>query len=123
MDDHSEDLTRDLESRAATARDASLPEIEGYRVLERLGEGGMGRVFLAEDLALRRRVAIKLISEELSRDAVTRGRFLREASAGYLDSCTRPFRSGLSGCTAGRCGHRGGLRRSYRSCPWPSGPG
>ena len=48
-----------------------------YVVLRLLGEGGMGAVYLAEDIVLQRRVAIKTISPEA--DETTRSRFLREA--------------------------------------------
>ena len=41
----------------------TLPEIPGYRFLQFLGQGGMGIVFEAEDLQLRRRVAIKMLGE------------------------------------------------------------
>jgi tetratricopeptide (TPR) repeat protein/predicted Ser/Thr protein kinase len=50
-----------------------------YRVIERLGEGGMGEVFLVEDLKLQRRAALKLISPNLTRDETRRQRFLQEA--------------------------------------------
>jgi serine/threonine protein kinase/tetratricopeptide (TPR) repeat protein len=53
--------------------------IAHYRVLERLGEGGMGEVFLAEDLKLQRRAALKLISPTLTRDETRRQRFVQEA--------------------------------------------
>jgi serine/threonine protein kinase len=52
-----------------------------YRLLERLGSGGMANVFLCEHLFLRRRVAIKLLPVERSRDGVAIERFYREARA------------------------------------------
>jgi tetratricopeptide (TPR) repeat protein len=50
-----------------------------YRVLERLGAGGMGEVFLVDDLKLHRRAALKLISSTLTLDETRRQRFLQEA--------------------------------------------
>jgi serine/threonine-protein kinase len=50
-----------------------------YRILTRLGCGGMGEVFLAEDPALRRGVAIKRIRPGLARDRTFRARLRREA--------------------------------------------
>jgi serine/threonine protein kinase/tetratricopeptide (TPR) repeat protein len=50
-----------------------------YRLLEKIGEGGMGVVYRAEDLRLRRRIALKFLPEPFSKDAEHRGRFLREA--------------------------------------------
>ncbi len=41
-------------------------EIGGYRLLRRIGEGGMGRVYEAEEIAGGRRVAVKLISAEFA---------------------------------------------------------
>ncbi len=56
-------------------------EIPGYRVLGVLGQGGMGQVYLAEDVALGRKVAVKLVREDLGNDDALHGRFLREARA------------------------------------------
>jgi WD40 repeat protein/tRNA A-37 threonylcarbamoyl transferase component Bud32 len=50
-----------------------------YRVLKALGAGGMGFVFLAEDVGLRRRVALKAMLPEVAAHAANRQRFLREA--------------------------------------------
>jgi len=52
-----------------------------YRIVRKLGGGGMGIVYEAEDLRLGRRVAIKLIPENLSSDTRAAQRFLREARA------------------------------------------
>ena|GEM_PF-1798714 len=60
---------------------AELPRLAQYRVLKKLGQGGMGMVFLAEDQKLHRLVALKVMLPEKRADPENRQRFLREARA------------------------------------------
>jgi serine/threonine protein kinase len=55
--------------------------VGNYRILSRIGEGGMGEVFLAEDTRLERKAAIKFLPAETASDPALRQRFLREAKA------------------------------------------
>jgi len=60
--------------------------VSHYRIVEKIGQGGMGEVFLADDTSLHRQVALKFLPPGLQQDAAARRRFLREAhSAAALD--------------------------------------
>ena len=56
-------------------------QLKHYEICSVLGAGGMGEVYLAQDLRLKRRVAIKILPPKISRNPQARQRFLQEARA------------------------------------------
>jgi len=78
--DYQEDPTRSFTALTAGTRVAQ------YEVIEKIGSGGMGEVYLAEDTILNRKVALKFLPSHLCRDKECRKRFSREAQvAAALD--------------------------------------
>jgi serine/threonine protein kinase/tetratricopeptide (TPR) repeat protein len=73
--DDPNDITR---SHLQLARDTTIGH---YRVIEKIGAGGMGEVYLAEDTELNRKVALKFLPPNLCQDSDCRARFKREAQA------------------------------------------
>src|SRR5512137_548246 len=60
--------------------------VSHYRIIEKIGQGGMGEVFLADDASLHRKVALKFLPPDMQQDSAAHKRFLREAhSAAALD--------------------------------------
>ncbi len=55
--------------------------VSHYRILDKIGEGGMGVVFKAEDMRLGRMVALKTVPAHFAADKERKERFLREARA------------------------------------------
>jgi serine/threonine protein kinase len=65
----------------AATEDLTGRTLGDYRILRQLGQGGMGQVFLAEQISLKRKVALKLLRPETANDPTALARFQKEAEA------------------------------------------
>ncbi len=70
-----------VEKRMLAQNSGGIQQLGNYKLLKKLGEGGMGAVYLAEDLVAQRKVALKVLPIEHSSDASSLSRFRREAKA------------------------------------------
>lgn len=68
-------------SAAAAAADLTGKVCGDFRILRHLGQGGMGQVYLAEQVSLKRKVALKFLKPELAANKTSLERFQREAEA------------------------------------------
>src|SRR6185437_16979684 len=78
-----EQLTRQPVTPAWEAAEAAAGNIKlgGYEIIKTLGEGGMGKVYLANQTSLARNVALKVLTPRLASDVQFVARFTREAFA------------------------------------------
>lgn len=65
-------------------KDGEVGKLGRYRILKKLGQGGMGAVYLGYDVVLARRVALKVLLPQHTVEAESRERFLREARAAAM---------------------------------------
>jgi len=71
-----------------------------YKVIEKIGQGGMGEVYRAEDTNLSREVAIKVLPEQFTQDPQRLARFEREGVKGNGKSLHCRY---VSGCMKAQC--------------------
>jgi len=70
-----------VEKRLAAQEKGGIQQLGNYRLIKKLGEGGMGAVYLAEDTVVGRKVAVKILPKKFAEDPTFLSRFRREARA------------------------------------------
>ena len=76
-----ETFRENIEKKIKSSQQRGLQQLGNYKLLKKLGEGGMGAVYLADDIAAGRKVALKILPKKFASDAEFINRFKREARA------------------------------------------
>src|SRR5512140_107782 len=73
--------TKPRQTTASTETNATLKgeTLGDFRILRKLGQGGMGEVYLAEQVSLKRKVAVKMLREDVAANATALARFQAES--------------------------------------------
>jgi len=74
-------VRENIEKKLQAQQQGGLQQLGNYKLLKKLGEGGMGAVYLAEDLTMQRKVALKVLPKKHAGDSEFLTRFKREAKA------------------------------------------
>ena len=94
-----------------------LETLGQYKILDRIGAGGIGEIYRARDTQLGRTVALKLLISDVASDGLLRDRFLRDAHATTVLShpnIASLYRSAMNRDT---CSWRSSSSRGSRSMP------
>src|SRR5437870_9085543 len=86
---------------AANMADLTGRTLGDFQILRRLGQGGMGQVYLAEQVSLKRKVALKLLKPELAANPTSLARFKSEAEAVARATHANIVQVYFIGCTDG----------------------